>query len=73
MLRGLLSAHGANASLVTVFIDGFFQEPKEVAGLFNIRAVQVGREERSMLVCYSMGNCKNPVLKGALVLFESDT
>ena len=41
MLQGLLSSKGANASLVTVFIDGFFQEPKEVAGLFGIRAVQV--------------------------------
>ena len=41
MLRGLLSARGANASLVTVYIDGFFQEPVDVAGLFNIRAIQV--------------------------------
>lgn len=41
MLRGLLAAHGANSSLVTVFVDGFFQEPVEVAGLFAIRAVQV--------------------------------
>ena len=41
MLQGLLSAKGANASLVTVFIDGYFQEPKEVAALFGIRAVQV--------------------------------
>ena len=40
MLRGLLSAHGANSSLVTVFVDGFFQEPVDVAGLFGIRAVQ---------------------------------
>ena len=40
MLRGLLSAHGANASLVTVFVDGFFQEPVDVAGLFGIRAIQ---------------------------------
>ena len=41
MLRRLLSAHGANASMVTVFIDGFFQGPVDVAGLFGIRAVQV--------------------------------
>ncbi|CAI8010201.1 Protein O-linked-mannose beta-1,2-N-acetylglucosaminyltransferase 1, partial [Geodia barretti] len=40
MLRGLLAAKGANASLVTVYIDGFFQEPKEVAELFGIRAIQ---------------------------------
>ena len=42
MLRGLLSASGANASMVTVYIDGFFQEPVEVASLFDIRAIQVG-------------------------------
>ncbi len=41
MLRRLLSARGANASLVTVFIDGFFQQPVDVAKLFGIRAVQV--------------------------------
>ena len=40
MLRGLLLAHGANASLVTVFVDGFFQEPVDVAALFGIRAIQ---------------------------------
>lgn len=40
MLRGLLSAQGANASLVTVFVDGFFQEPVDVAALFGIRAIQ---------------------------------
>ena len=40
MLRGLLSARGANASLVTVFVDGFFQEPVDVAALFGIRAIQ---------------------------------
>ena len=41
MLRGLLAAKGANASIVTVYIDGFFQEPKEVAELLGIRAIQV--------------------------------
>ena len=40
MIRGLLSAHGANSSLVTVFVDGFFQEPVDVAALFGIRAIQ---------------------------------
>ena len=40
MLRGLLSADGANASFVTVFVDGFFQEPVDVAALFGIRAIQ---------------------------------
>jgi len=41
MLRGLLSVPGANASLISVFVDGFFQEPVDVASLFNIQAVQV--------------------------------
>ncbi|KAL5487412.1 hypothetical protein EMCRGX_G020007 [Ephydatia muelleri] len=40
MLRSLLSAHGSNNSLVTVFIDGFFREPAEVANLFGINSVQ---------------------------------
>ena len=40
MIRGLLSAHGANSSLVTVFVNGFFQEPVDVAALFGIRAIQ---------------------------------
>jgi len=50
MLRGLLSVPGSNASLVTVFVDGFFQEPVDVAGLFNIRAVQVPRVRDSSVV-----------------------
>lgn len=41
MLRGLLSVPGANVSLISVFVDGFFQEPVDVASLFNIQAVQV--------------------------------
>ena len=41
MLRGLLSVPGANVSLISVFVDGFFQEPVDVASLFNILAVQV--------------------------------
>ncbi len=41
MLRKLLSVPGARADMVTVFIDGFFQEPVEVTGLFGVRAVQV--------------------------------
>ena len=41
MLRKLLSVPGASPDMVTVFIDGFFQEPVEVTGLFGVRAVQV--------------------------------
>ncbi|EDV20334.1 uncharacterized protein TRIADDRAFT_51036 [Trichoplax adhaerens] len=40
MLQSLLSAKGATKSLITVFIDGFFDEPLAVCNLFGIRAVQ---------------------------------
>ncbi|XP_064477377.1 protein O-linked-mannose beta-1,2-N-acetylglucosaminyltransferase 1-like isoform X1 [Ornithodoros turicata] len=40
MLRSLLSAHGVNPRMVTVFIDGYFEEPLEVTKLFNIRGIQ---------------------------------
>ena len=39
-LRRLLSVPGSNASMVTVYIDGFFQEPVEVCELFGIRSIQ---------------------------------
>lgn len=37
MLRTLLSAPGCNPALVTVFIDGYFEEPLEVTKLFGLR------------------------------------
>lgn len=40
MLRKLLSIPGSNASMVTVFIDGFFQEPSDVASLFGVEGIQ---------------------------------
>ncbi|KAG1678559.1 Protein O-linked-mannose beta-1,2-N-acetylglucosaminyltransferase 1 [Nymphon striatum] len=40
MLRSLLSAHGANPKMVTVFIDGYFTEPLEVTKLFGLRGIQ---------------------------------
>ena len=40
MLRTLLSANGANPDMVTVFIDGFYDEPLAVAELFGLRGVQ---------------------------------
>ncbi|KAH7970479.1 hypothetical protein HPB49_007761 [Dermacentor silvarum] len=40
MLRSLLSAHGVNPRMITVFIDGYFEEPLEVTKLFNIRGIQ---------------------------------
>ncbi|XP_070563050.1 protein O-linked-mannose beta-1,2-N-acetylglucosaminyltransferase 1-like [Ptychodera flava] len=40
MLRSLLSAHGVNPSMITVFIDGYFEEPMEVVKLFGLRGIQ---------------------------------
>ncbi len=40
MLRSLLSASGADPDLVTVFIDGFYEEPLAVAKLFGLRGIQ---------------------------------
>lgn len=40
-LRRLLTVPGASPAMITVFIDGYFQEPLDVAELLGIRAVQV--------------------------------
>ncbi|XP_039261813.2 protein O-linked-mannose beta-1,2-N-acetylglucosaminyltransferase 1-like [Styela clava] len=40
MLRSLLSARGVNPDVIIVFIDGHFEEPYEIARLFNIRVIQ---------------------------------
>ena len=40
MLRTLLSANGANPDMITVFIDGFYDEPLAVAELFGLRGIQ---------------------------------
>lgn len=40
MLRSLLSAEGANPSMVTVFIDGYYHEPMAVSRLFGLRGIQ---------------------------------
>lgn len=40
MLKSLLSASGVNSSMITVFIDGFFEEPLYITKLFGIRGVQ---------------------------------
>ncbi|KAK7601264.1 hypothetical protein V9T40_008705 [Parthenolecanium corni] len=40
MLKSLLSANGVNASMITVFVDGFFEEPLHVTRLLGIRGVQ---------------------------------
>lgn len=39
-MRSLLTASGANASMITVYIDGFFEEPMQVVRLFNLKGVQ---------------------------------
>ena len=39
-LRTLLTASGANASMITVFIDGYFEEPMHVVRLFGLKGVQ---------------------------------
>lgn len=40
MLRSLLSANGVNPSMITVFIDGYYEEPLEVVKLFNLQGIQ---------------------------------
>ena len=40
MLRSLLSARGARPEMITVFIDGFYEEPLAVAKLFGLRGIQ---------------------------------
>ena len=39
MLTTLLSTPGSNSTLTTVYIDGFHQEPADVAKLFDIRYI----------------------------------
>ena len=40
MLRSLLSAAGSNPKMITIFIDGYFEEPLEVTKLFGLRGIQ---------------------------------
>lgn len=40
MLRSLLVADGVNSSMITVFIDGFYDEPSMVSRLFDLRVIQ---------------------------------
>jgi len=39
MLRSLLSAEGANPGMISVFIDGYYEEPLAVSRLFNLRGI----------------------------------
>lgn len=40
MLRGLLTTPGVDPAMVTVYIDGFFDEPSAVAELFKVATVE---------------------------------
>ncbi|XP_051568692.1 protein O-linked-mannose beta-1,2-N-acetylglucosaminyltransferase 1-like [Myxocyprinus asiaticus] len=40
MLRSLLSSHGVNPQMITVFIDGYYEEPMDVVELFGLKGVQ---------------------------------
>lgn len=40
MLRSLLKADGANKEMMTVFIDGYFEEPMQVVRLFDLKGVR---------------------------------
>ena len=40
MLKSLLSANGVNRSMITVFVDGYFEEPLHITKLFGVRVFQ---------------------------------
>ncbi|CAN9500824.1 unnamed protein product [Ophioblennius macclurei] len=40
MLRSLLSANGVNPNMISVFIDGYYEEPMDVVELFGLKGVQ---------------------------------
>lgn len=40
MLRSLLSAQGVSPHMITVFIDGYYEEPMDVVALFGLRGIQ---------------------------------
>ncbi|KAA0712945.1 Protein O-linked-mannose beta-1,2-N-acetylglucosaminyltransferase 1 [Triplophysa tibetana] len=40
MLRSLLSSHGVNPLMITVFIDGYYEEPMDVVELFGLKGIQ---------------------------------
>jgi len=77
MLRGLLTVPGADAKMMTVYIDGFFNEPAAVCKLLNVRAVQhtpicskncrIGQHyKRSLTTTFD----KYPNAKGIIILEE---
>ncbi|XKL66269.1 hypothetical protein PGB90_009689 [Kerria lacca] len=40
MLKSLLSSNGVNRNMITVFIDGYYEEPLYVTKLFGIQGIQ---------------------------------
>uniref|UniRef100_A0A6I8NWN5 Protein O-linked-mannose beta-1,2-N-acetylglucosaminyltransferase 1 n=1 Tax=Ornithorhynchus anatinus TaxID=9258 RepID=A0A6I8NWN5_ORNAN len=40
MLRSLLSVQGVTPQMITVFIDGYYEEPMDVVALFGLRGIQ---------------------------------
>lgn len=59
MLRSLLTANGARPDMITVFIDGFYEEPLAVAKLFGLRGIQhtpIGELSEILLPEFSFKN-----------------
>nr|DBA17711.1 TPA: hypothetical protein GDO54_016041 [Pyxicephalus adspersus] len=40
MLRSVLSAQGVNPQMITVFIDGYYEEPMDVVELYGLKGIQ---------------------------------
>ena len=59
MLKSLQGVQGLNPAMVTVFVDGFFDEPASVARMFGLRVNQhegvSKRNSRICQVCISYG------------------
>jgi len=64
MLRSLLSAAGVQASKIVVYIDGFYDEPKRVADLFGIRAVQRSpKGEKNGRICHHYNSSLSSIFR----------
>ena len=52
MLKSLRRVQGLNPDMVTVFIDGFFDEPASVARMFGVRVYQhEGVSKKNSRIC----------------------
>ena len=52
MLKSLRGVQGLDAAMVTVFIDGFFDEPASVVRMFGLRVEQhEGVSEKNSRIC----------------------